>query len=91
MKKEEVNFCIDKIQEILKKINPDKVWIIEYGVLKHPEAFDDWTVEYHGLRKGEEYVFIFDEYMHLLYVINVTADSTLCILSELTQLLLNKF
>lgn len=82
---------IEKIQEFLQEYRPEKHWDIIVAQVDDPkDLFDDWTIAYHGILSEEEYIFIIED-NHLLYALNVTADSVLCALSELMQLLVNKF
>lgn len=93
-KEEYIDYSIEKIKDILQFLRPEKSWEIKYIRLKLPaEVFDEWTITYHGLIANEEYILIYDDEQmnHLLYAINVTGDSVLCALSELMQLLVNKF
>lgn len=58
------------------------------------KQFSDWENKYFGLRPNEEYFMIYEkidiEY-HLLYVVNVTADSLLTAAQELMDLVASKF
>lgn len=91
-KKLEIEFGIRKIQEILCYINSKKKWTIEYIKEKDPEIlFTEWQIKYHKIFPNEEYVIVKDEFNDILYVINVTGDSSITTLSELMKLIGNKF
>lgn len=88
----DIQFGINKIQEVLKALNPEKKWDIVYCAPgTYEDTFDDWTIQYHNIVPGEEYIFICDADNHLLYAINVTGDSVLCALEELMEKLVDKF
>ena len=89
-KEEEINYGITAISGYLAILKPQKKWNIYYDVAKENHNFSDWDRQYHGIIDGEEYFFVYDN-NHLLYVINVTGDSTLTAMSELMELLARKF
>jgi len=93
----EINQCINYVQGILNTIRPKKKWRIYYDKM-NPEnicQYTEWQRQYHGIRTGDEYIFIRedDEHgdFHLLYVVNVSAESTLFAMSNLMKLLADKF
>ena len=86
-----ISLGIDKIQEFLHEYRPEKKWDIVVCPVNDPkEMFNDWTISYHGILSGEDYIFIIQD-NHLLYAINITGDSVLCALSDLMKLLVEKF
>lgn len=90
-KQEKIEFGISKIQDILRELNPRKVWDIQYASFTDPkEHLDDWDIKYYNIFANEEYVLIYEN-ENLLYAINVTGDSVLCTLDELMRKLVDKF
>ena len=89
----EINYGIVQIQGILQMLRPEKKWRIVYKKVTDAvlDTLTDWQKQYHGIRKNEEYFFIWDEEGCLLYVLNVSAESTLYSLSNLLKLLADKF
>ena len=92
-KEREINYGIMQIESILQMIRPEKRWRIMYAKVTDDvlNSFSDWQKQYHGIRKNEEYFFIWNEEGCLLYVLNVSAESTLYSLSNLLKLLADKF
>lgn len=89
-KQEEINRGLAAITKYLKTLKPQKVWQIYYTIAEEHHNFTEWERQYFGILNGEEYLLIYDS-VKLLYVINVTGDSTLTALSELMDLLARKF
>lgn len=93
LKESEINYGVVQIQGILQMLRPEKRWRIMYAKVTDDvlNIFNDWQKKYHGIRKNEEYFFIWDDEGCLLYVLNVSAESTLYSLSNLLKLLADKF
>lgn len=92
-KKAEISYGIMQIESILHMIRPEKKWEILWKKIDD-EAWNllsDWQKKYHDIIKNQEYFLIFDECGTLLYVLNVSAESTLYSLSNLMKLLADKF
>ena len=103
----ELRFALDRAEEIVAEINryrceqygefAGKVWSFRYIDVKSDddlEQFTEWQREYYGIRKGCEYLLIYDianATPSLLYVINVSANSVLCCMHALFRLLMDKF
>lgn len=93
MKERQINFCIEKIQEMLQLINSEKKWTIKYFYPKdfHEfEPYSPWDVQRHHLFVNDEYFLIMDD-DGILYAVNVTGDSVLTAVEELMLLLSKKF
>ena len=93
MKEQQINFCIEKIQEMLHVINPEKQWTIKYFYPKDMNDFmpySPWDVQRHHLFVHDEYFLILDD-NGILYAVNVTGDSVLTAVEELMLLLSKKF
>ena len=90
-KKNQIEKALGMIVVYMKYLRPEINIEIIYDVPQNvKEKYSDWDVKYHGIYNGEEYFMIFiDDHLH--YVINVTGDSTLTALGELTDLLARKF
>lgn len=85
----QIDFCLDKIKEILDYLRPNNKWKIVYTKPEEVEM-SDWKREYLKLLEGEDYFITYYE-EEPMYAINVTGDSVLCSMSELTKLLVQKF
>lgn len=85
----QIDFCIEKIKEILDYLRPENKWNIGYA---KPEEIiiPSWKYEYLQLIDGEDYFFIFIE-DEIMYAINVTGDSVLTAIHELVGKLADKF
>ena len=92
-KRFEINYGIASIHGILRAINPKKNWLIVWKKMDDEamSALTDWQREYHRIRKNQEYFLIYNDEGCLLYALNVSAESTLCSLSNLMKLLADKF
>ena len=88
-KTKQIDFCTEKIKEILDYLRPDNKFKIVYA---KPEEVNmsDWKREYLRLLCDEDYFIVYydDE---PLYAINVTGDSVLTAIRDLVNLLANKF
>lgn len=85
----QIDFCTEKIKEILDYLRPDNKFKIVYA---KPEEVNmsDWKREYLRLLCGEDYFIVcYDD--EPLYAINVTGDSVLTAIRDLVNLLANKF
>ena len=91
-KKTQIEYGIMQIKGILQMLRPEKVWKITYAKMNgdNIEEFSEWHRQYHGIRAGDEYFFIW-EGDSLLYAGNVSAESALYSLSNLMKLLADKF
>jgi len=88
-KTEQINFAIQKVQEILNIIRPENNWKITYSTPENIEV-SDWDRTYHGLINKEDYFFIWiGQKLH--YTVNVTGDSVLTAIQELINKLALKF
>ena len=91
----EIEFGIERIQEIMNKIRPNKRWYIEYMPEFDEGKFTDWQISYHGMCKDGEYILIYsieeDTVMDLLYVIDVSWNSSMYTLKCLVDILAEKF
>lgn len=85
----QIQFCLGKIKEILDYLRPANNWKIIYTKPEEVEM-SDWKREYLKLLEGEDYFIAYYE-EEPMYAINVTGDSVLCSMSELTKLLVQKF
>lgn len=85
----QINFCKQKIQEVLNYLRPGNRWNLVYT---KPEdvALSTWNRKYLQLLDSEDYFIIYvnDE---PLYAINVTGDSVLTAIRELVDKLADKF
>ena len=96
-KSTEMNHCIRQVQNILHIIRPKKKWYIYYDKMNSENIcqYTEWQRQYHGIRTGDEYIFIREDDENcdfpLLYVVNVSAESTLFAMSNLMKLLADKF
>ena len=94
-KQTEINYGLEAIRAILQMLKPEKRWIISYAKITSENItnFSDWNIQYHGIRTGDEYFFIWEDSPErpLLYVVNVSAESTLYSLANLMKLLADKF
>ena len=88
-KRKIINFCIDRIYEILNEIRPGNNWTIIYSKPEEIEL-DDWKKQYLGIINGEDYFFIYIDHS-LTYAVNVTGDSILTAVQELINKLAIKF
>ena len=88
-KRKQINFCIDRIYEILDLLRPNNKWRILYGKTEDYDI-DDWKKQYLQLVDREDYFFIYVE-NELLYAVNVTGDSVLTAVQELITKLAAKF
>lgn len=87
-KQDQISKCIMKVEEMLEYLRPNNGWRITYS--NTAVSLDDWDIKRLGIIEGEEYIYVYVK-GSLLYAINVTADSVLCAMSELLNLLTNKF
>jgi hypothetical protein len=98
-KKVQMQVMTDSIQTMIRIMNPKKRWKIEYyrmsDNVKHTlmsyGMMTDWDVERFKLRNNEEYIMIWDSDYHMLYTIDVTAESALYAGQHLMELLVEKF
>ena len=94
-KQTEINYGLEAIRSILQMLKPEKRWIIYYAKVTDEIffSFSEWNIQYHHIRKGDEYFFIYEDSSDrpLLYAVNVSAESTLYSLANLMKLLADKF
>ena len=103
---EQIEFCLRKFDEILEKINADRVaksgeWVDKKWKLMYLDAteenlsqFTDWDRQYHGLIPGMEYVICVDaksKTNHVLYATAKNGYSVLYTMKYLFEILADKF
>lgn len=100
-KREQMWECLSKVQDILRIMRPEKAerWMLTYLKvdLGNIDNFTEWQKQYHGIREGDEYFFVWERpdmttgAPTLLYVLNVSCESVPYAISELMQLIGDKF
>ncbi len=103
---EQIEFCLRKFDEILDKINADRVerngeWVDKKWKLMYLDAneenlkqFTDWDRQYNGLRPGMEYVLCIDAKSaknHVLYAKAAYGYSVLYTMQFLFGIIAEKF
>lgn len=92
MKAKQMAEALEKVMEISAITRPGQKYIMWYTRMTEEElgVFTDWDVKRFGLRAKDEYVFVADNTGHILYAINVSGDSVMQSVAELTDLLAGK-
>ena len=88
-KTNQINFCIEKVHDILNEIRPGHKWHIEYNKPENIYIMS-WKKEYLHLIDGEDYFFIYID-GDIIYAVNVTGDNVLTAIHELITKLAAKF
>lgn len=88
-KTKQIEFCLNKIHEIMNELRPKCNWSIRYA---KPEeiAIHEWKKEYLKIIDNEDYFFVYID-GSLTYAVNVTGDSVMTAIYELINLLAKKF
>lgn len=91
-KTEQMNEALQKVKDIARITRPEKDVNIVYVrvTAEHIEAFSDWDIQRFGIHIGDERILIGTPAEGLLYTINVTGDSVMQSIAELTDLLAGK-
>ena len=85
----QIDFCTEKIKEILDYLRPDNKFKLVYAKPEEVEI-SNWKRKYLQLLNGEDYFLIYYE-DEPLYAVNVTGDSVLTAIRELVDKLADKF
>ena len=103
---EQIEFCLRKFDEILDKINADRVersgeWVSKKWKLMYLDATEEnlsqftvWDRQYNGLHPGNEYVLCIDAKSaknHILYARGVYGCSVMWTMHKLFEILGDKF
>lgn len=100
-KREKMWAALLPVKELLRIFNAEKSQKWEIAYLKvdlgNIDNFTEWQKQYHGIREGDEYFFVWERpdmttgAPTLLYVLNVSCESVPYAISELMQLIGDKF
>ena len=89
----EMQMALEHVTDMLRELRPNKRWYLDY--FRETETsiadFTAWDRERFRMYPGEEYITVRNEDQHLLYVLHVSANSVLCCMAELFELLTEKF
>lgn len=97
-KLEEMTIVSDTIEKLLHELQPKKDYIhifYDKPLADNIFRYEKWDQEYFHIAPGEEYFIIYESHPyeadHILYAVNVTADSALTATYELMDLISRKF
>lgn len=91
-KAEQMQEALRKVMDICEITRPGKNGRLFYVRMTEDELedFSDWDVKRFSLRSGDEYIFVAEDNGHILYALNVSGDSVMQSIAELTNLLAGK-
>lgn len=91
-KAEQMKEALEKITEICDVTRPGKnarLWYVRMTEDKLAD-YSDWDIKRLGLRENYEYIVVAENTGHILYAINVSGNSVMQSIAELTNLLARK-
>ena len=100
-KRERMWAMLEQVHNILRIQNPEKAkrWVLTYLRIDSANIaeFTEWQKQYHGIREGEEYCFIWELPSEpigvptLLYSLNMTCEKESYAIGRLMTLIGDKF
>lgn len=91
-KAQKMEIALRKVMDIADITRPGKDASFRYVVITEDNLHDysDWDIERLRLCTGLEYILVVEDSGHILYSINVSGDSIMQSIAELTNLLAGK-